>query len=173
MWGCGVEMPAQHPQPGQGSPEGSGDTNSVSVPPGEGILPPEAGDTQPGDAGAPRGALPVPAPVRGLSPHLQVLAEQPLPTCALAARPKFPGEVTQCPALPSTWLGCPSSGGHRPLPRDHGHPLASSAAEWRVPACPSPPHLVLWPGLGQGLARGVPAVPVCPPELLPLPPPHN
>lgn len=86
MCGCGVETPSspcgQHPQPGQGSPEGSGDTNSVSVAPGDdspcwGQRPscPRGWQYPAGRCClmGQRGALPVPAPVRGSSHHLQVL----------------------------------------------------------------------------------------------------
>lgn len=144
------------------------------------ILPPEAANAQPMLLTAQRGALPVSAPVRGSSPQLQVLGVpgcgrsrsrgRSCPLCPLVPGQSFLGKSCSAQTLPGTWLRCPSSGGHRPLPRDRGQPLASSIAQrrgQRLPPCPSPPHLRAgaWAGARQGRAgwggsrAGVPAVP--------------
>lgn len=102
---------------------------SASPGPSPGLVPPPAG---------PRGSWLGQGPVQGQN--------SPRPPVPSHARPgqSFLGKSCSAQALPGTWLRCPSSGGHRPPPRDRGHPLASSIAQWRgqrVPPCPSPPHL--------------------------------
>lgn len=147
--------------------------------------PPEAVSTQPGDAAwraseglcqsrPQSGACP---PTCGSSGFLARAgagpgAEQPPPTCALAcpARPKFPGEVMQCPGPPRhvapvpqlRWASSPSPGSRASLGIIHRS--VEGTAGPTLPIAPSPG--CWWPGLGTRQGRGwvgVPTVPVCQP----------
>lgn len=187
-WGWGVETPCspcgRQPQAGQGSPEGSGDTTRClcqqvmdslcwgqcpSSPRGlitlsRAMLP--DGSVRGSASPDPNPGL-VPAPA---APGGSRLGQgQVLPVCALWC----PAKVSWgSHAVPSPRLGCPSSGGRRPpIPGIAGtlwitHGSVEGTAG---PSLPVPAHLVPVARAGQGSA----GCPVCQPELLPLPPPHN